>query len=256
MTASAARVAPYDSIAPIYDRLVGDAGLEPIWDAFRRSCHKYRVRFASVADIACGTGQFLGRLAGWKGPEVDLYGVDRSDAMLDIARRELAGSSASLLRQDMRRLELPRPVQLLTCNFNSIDYITEGIHLQVTVNKFHHNLSFNGVLIFDTMLAGNVAPMRGRFRQKIILAGFSADWDVKPSAKMGGSVVDMKTCIQRSGGPPVCSYERHIQRWWPRSILERVLARAGFATLGVHRIGDHRLAGPADRWVQFVARRR
>ena len=256
MTASVARVAPYESISPVYDRLVGDAGLEPIWDAFRRSCQKYAVRFASAADIACGTGRFLARLAHWKGPGTDLYGIDRSDAMLKIAHGRLAGSGAVLLRQDMRRLELPRPVQLLTCNFNSINYLVEINQLQATVNKFHHNLSFSGVLIFDTMLEGNMAPMRGRFRQKIILAGLSADWDVKPSAKMGGSVVDMKTCIHRSGGPPVCSYERHIQRWWPRSILERVLATAGFATLGVHRVGDHRPAGPADRWVQFVARRR
>ena len=34
--------------------MIGDAGLTPIWRAFRRSCRMHRLRFTSVADTACG----------------------------------------------------------------------------------------------------------------------------------------------------------------------------------------------------------
>ena len=250
-----ARVAPYAMIAPVYDRLIGDAGLEPIWDAFRHSRSRYRIRFAKAADIACGTGRFLARLARGADPGARLYGVDRSAAMLAVARRRLAGTGVVLLRQDMRALALPEPADLLTCNFSSLGYLTDIAQLQATLAQFYRNLCFNGTLIFDTMLGHNEAPVGGRLRQQIALPGFAARWDARPSASKRGSVVDMNSCVEQADGRRVCGRERHVQRWWPRPTLERLLTGVGFRVLGVHRLTDGGVAGPADRWVQFVARR-
>ena len=250
-----ARVAPYAMIAPVYDRLIGDAGLEPIWDAFRHSRSRYRIRFAKAADIACGTGRFLARLARGADPGARLYGVDRSAAMLAVARRRLAGTRVVLLRQDMRALALPEPADLLTCNFSSLGYLTDIAQLQAALAQFYRNLCFNGTLIFDTMLGHNEAPVGGRLRQQIALPGFAARWDARPSASKRGSVVDMNSCVEQADGRRVCGRERHVQRWWPRPTLERLLTGVGFRVLGVHRLTDGGAAGPADRWVQFVARR-
>jgi ubiquinone/menaquinone biosynthesis C-methylase UbiE len=251
----AARAEPYTTIAPVYDRLIGDAGLEPIWAAFQHSRRRHRVRFGKAVDVACGTGRFLARLARGARSGVRLYGVDRSAAMLAVARRRLAGTQVVLLRQDMRALALPEPVDLLTCNFCSIGYLTEIAGLRGTLAEFYRNLCFNGVLIFDTMLGDNEAPVGDRFRQRIALPGFSADWDVRPSAKKRGSVVEMYSCVRYSRGGRICGRERHVQRWWPRPILERYLTDAGFQVLGVQRVTDQRPARAMDRWVQFVARR-
>ena len=255
MTAAPGRVAPYAMIAPVYDRLVGDAGLEPIWDAFRHSLSRYRIQFCTGADIACGTGRFLFRLARSAGPDVRLYGVDRSEAMFAVAGGRLAGTRVVLLRQDMRTLALPEPANLLTCNFSSLGYLTDIKDIRATLNEFYRNLCFNGMLIFDTMLGNNEAPVAERFRQQIVLPGFSAYWDVRPSASKRGSVVDMNSCVHHADGRRVCGRERHVQRWWPRPVLERHLTAAGFRVLGVHRLTDWGAARPADRWVQFVARR-
>ena len=249
-------VVPYASIAPVYDRLIGDAALEPIWAGFRHSCRRHRVTYASVADVACGTGSFLAGLARTMPGDATLYGIDGSPAMLSVARRRLAGTPVRLLRQDMRALKLPTPVDLITCNFSSLAYLRKIKELQATLVAFYQNLCFNGVLIFDTMIGENAAPSGGAFRQIIALPDFRAQWDARPSADNRGSVVVMNSCVQHTRMGAVCSHERHVQRWWSRSLLDRLLGRAGLRVVGAHRLGDQRPAGPTDRWVQFVARRR
>ena len=245
-------VEPYASIAPVYDRLVGDAGLEPIWHAFRRSCALYGIRFASAADIGCGTGRFLARLAR-RG--LRLYGVDRSAAMLTVAARRLAGAGVVLLHQDMIRLALPRPVHLLTCNFNTINYLREFEFLHAAFESFAASLLGRGHLIFDVMIRAHHAPAMSALRQQIDLPRVRARWDSRPLAGMEGAIVQMHTCIQAAGGRWACAQERHVQRWWPWPVLERLLTAAGFRLLGRHRLIDHRPAGPSDRWVQVVAQR-
>jgi len=246
-------VEPYASIAPVYDCLVGDAGLEPIWQAFRRSCRLYGIRFASAADICCGTGRFLARLARTRSPPRRLYGIDRSAAMLAIARRRLAGSSVVLRQQDMARFVLASSVELLTSNFNVLNYLTAISALRSTIKQFATSLIFHGHLIFDILLStGRMLPP---LRQIISLPGVRARWDILPSADNGGATVRMDTCVRRFEDGWSCARELHVQRWWPLRTLERLLSSAGFRVLGVHRLIDHRPDGCGDRWVQVVARR-
>ena len=100
-----AHVPPYTALAPVYDRLMGQvAAPSGIWQAFRESCARFGISFRAAADVGCGTGSFLRRLAA---PGRRLYGVDRSIAMLRIAERRLRGLGVRLLCQDMKRLCLP-----------------------------------------------------------------------------------------------------------------------------------------------------
>lgn len=246
------QVAPYASVAPVYDRLVGDAGFESIWEAFRHACRRYDVRFASAADIGCGTGRFLAALARLR-PDATLVGVDRSPAMLAVARRRL-GRRVRLLRQDMTRLRLPAPVDLLTCNFNSLNYLTDIEGIRLAFDCFRQNMNFRATLIGDIMLHQDAARVGRAFRQTIRLPEFRARWDIDFLPSNGGSVVTMNSCLRRPDRSWSCAREQHVQRWWPRVAVERLLRRAGFVILGVHRLDDHRPAGPNDRWVQLVAR--
>lgn len=249
----APRVAPYASVAEVYDRLIGDAGFEPIWHAFRRSCQQHGIGFDSVADVGCGTGRFLARLA--RDPRLRLLGVDRSPAMLTVARRRLAGSAVVLQHQDMRRLQLPEAVDLITVNFNCLNYLTTADDLQATVKRFAANLRCDGHLIGDIVLPKEKGRDLSAVRQIIRMPGIRAVWDIRPSVRREGTAVRMLSCLRRPGGVWACAREEHVQRWWPWATMRTTLERVGFAVAGLHRLPDHGRPRPGDQWVQIVARR-
>jgi ubiquinone/menaquinone biosynthesis C-methylase UbiE len=74
---------PYSAVAPYYDALVGDHFLGQLRCVFEQLVSRYRVRFASAADVACGTGTFVSYMRACGVPIV--YGVDRSPEMLRLA---------------------------------------------------------------------------------------------------------------------------------------------------------------------------
>src|SRR6266545_3192894 len=108
--------APYATLAPLYDALIGARFFPQLRGAFERLVRRYGVRGDSAADIACGTGAFVRYLCRRGVPLV--YGVDRSPEMLRIAIVRNQSNSARFLLQDFAALRLPRPVDLITCNFD------------------------------------------------------------------------------------------------------------------------------------------
>ena len=80
-------VPPYSSFAEVYDFLIGNTALPLIRHAFRQSARRFALDFRNLADVGCGTGAFLSAFA--CGP-IELIGVDRSAAVLNIARRRFA----------------------------------------------------------------------------------------------------------------------------------------------------------------------
>jgi len=184
-----------------------------------------------------------------------LYGVDRSAAMLAVASRQLAGASVVLLQQDMTHLALPRPVRLLTCNFNTINYLQEVEFLQAAFENFARSLLARGYLIFDVMIRTHHGPAMPPLRQLIDLPRVRARWDSRALAGRKGAIVQMHTCVQAPGGRWACAQEQHVQCWWPWSVIERLLTSVGFRLLGQHRLIDHRPARSSDQWIQVVAQR-
>jgi SAM-dependent methyltransferase len=68
-------------------------------------------------DLACGTGIVLESLSAALGPRANLLGVDRSPAMLGVARAQLPSGMATLLRADPARLPLgDAALDAVTCS--------------------------------------------------------------------------------------------------------------------------------------------
>ena len=144
-----AAVAPdYALLAPIYDRLVGHAMLPAIREGFERCVQSHGIGFRSAADVGCGTGAFLAYLLRYRVP---LYGVDRSPAMLRFAAARLRGRGVRLLRQDIRRLALPRPVDLITCTGDTLNYLADPGDFARALGRLARNLNRGGHLIADLL---------------------------------------------------------------------------------------------------------
>ena len=102
----------------------------------------------AILDIACGEGTFAVAMAK-KGFQVT--GVDRSPQMLQFAkeRTERENAEVEFHLQDMRSLFFDEQFDLVTCWFDSLNYILELEGIQETFAGVHRALKKAGLFIFD-----------------------------------------------------------------------------------------------------------
>lgn len=150
---------PYSLLADAYDDIVGRNFFALMRDAFERIVVRHRIGFSSAADLGCGTGLFARYLnALWRVP---VFGVDRSPAMLRVASANCRGTGVRLLKQDIRRLALPRRVDLVTANFDTVNHLAGDGDLPELVRRVHAHLRPGGHFIFDFITPCN--PPAGTF---------------------------------------------------------------------------------------------
>src|SRR3972149_4048139 len=109
---------PYSRLARAYDAALGITNYLGTRRAFEYLVRHYGIRFSSAADIGCGTGLFACYLSGCWG--VPVFGVDRSAEMLAVAACNCPNPNVLFMRQDIRCLRLPCPVDLITANFDTM----------------------------------------------------------------------------------------------------------------------------------------
>ena len=245
-------VAPYGVFARYYDAVTGDALFPLIWAAFRRACARHNVRFRRAADLGCGTGAFLACLAR---PGRELFGVDRSPEMLRQARSRLEGLGVTLLKQDLAELQLPKPVDLVTCNGATLNYTLSCSRLGAIFQRMHANTTFGGHLIFDMILCHGRPTGNQHVVQTISLPGLRARWSVRLDASGQGSVVEMRTRLRRADGAPDVVREWHRQRWFRREEVLQLLNTCRWSLAGTQQLNGRVPDAAAGNWLQFVARR-
>jgi SAM-dependent methyltransferase len=100
-----------------------------------------------AADVGCGTGLFARHLSRcWRVP---VFAVDRSPAMLHVARRNCCGTGVQILQQDLRSLRLPAQVDLITANFDTMNHLVAPGDLARALRRIAENLRPGGNFIFD-----------------------------------------------------------------------------------------------------------
>ncbi len=243
---------PYQGFAQFYDAAMGDAVFPALREAFERACARHKIAFRSAADVGCGTGSFLRYLAGRADP---LFGVDRSAEMLQQAARKTRGCRLRLLQQDLRGLSLPGPVDLITCNFDTLNYLHRASDLGRAFERIHGNLNQDGHLLFDLIVGVGQADARRRESQVVRLPGVESLWRIRADPDRGASLVEMRTRLRGADGRVRQMRERHLQRWYPQDLVRRLLQRAGFRVLSVQDMDRSQTASEDSFWVQFTARR-
>lgn len=234
--------APYASIAPLYDVLLGDRFFPQLRRVFELVVRRYRIPFSSAADVACGTGTFVRYLCQRGVPVV--YGVDRSPEMLRVAIAKNQETDARFLIQDFATLRLPQPVDLITCHFDSLNYALTTDDLLRALRRFHANVKPAGHVIFDMITDRPPWQGLGPRVERVTGPGVSivrnTRWDLRRRIQTA------LVTISRNGGS---QQEIHVQRGYPVAVVASLLAQARFAVLGVH---DFQTLGPATSWTSRV----
>jgi SAM-dependent methyltransferase len=218
----------------LYDALLGDRFFPQLRWAFEWLVRCYWMHFTSVADVACGTGTFVRYLCERSMPVV--YGVDRSPEMLRMAIAKNRDNSARFLLQDFSTLRLPRPMDLITCHFDSLNYLLTSDDLRQAFSRFRTNLNPTGHLIFDMITDRPAWLGPGTRIEHATGSAVSIVRVTRRDPRRGIQIAHVT--ISQNGR---LHREIHVQREYPVAVVVGLLAQAGFALLGAH---DFQTLGP------------
>jgi SAM-dependent methyltransferase len=135
------RVVLYD-YPDLYDELFPVGAHAPFYTDLARQ------QAGAVLELACGTGQLTIPIASQGLPTV---GLDRSPAMLDVAKRRASAASApvALLQGDMRDFALGRDFKLIVVARNSLLHLLSTADLLAALTAVRSHLADDGVFAFD-----------------------------------------------------------------------------------------------------------
>ena len=184
--------------------------------------------------LACGTGLFVRYLRERGVPLV--FGADRSAAMLRVAAARNKGNHAHFVRQEFAALQLPQPVDLIICNFDSLNYLLATDDLLHALRRFRTNLRPGGHLICDMITDHPAWHGRAPHVERVTLVPASfvrvMRWDAHTKIQTA------RISISRNGRTQT---EMHVQRGYPAVAVARLLGQAGFELRGAH---DFETLGP------------
>lgn len=242
----------YSGMWQVYDRLMTDTDYDG-WFAFVLTLMRERgAKSGRVCDAACGTGEFTIRLAK---AGYDALGADISEGMLARAQDKArsAGVRAQFVRQDLRTLALPRPVEALTCMCDGVNYLPMPRDVKLFFARASEALKPGGVFVFD---------ISTRYKLRNVLgdefAGYDDGevaylWQNRWDEARATCTMDLTFFTRDSDGRYKRFDERHVQRGHTEEELRAWLALAGFGDVIAFGGTETRPPRDDDRRVFFAA---
>ena len=197
---------PYQGLAPIYDHVMAHVNYGE-WAAYIDALFTHFAPDTTrVVDLACGTGNVsfaLHRLG------YEVTGVDRSEAMLQVAREKVAGTDVEFVQRDLRQLAGLGPFDAATCLYDSINYLLAPADIDAALRGAQSIVQPGGLFVFDICTERNSLRYFRNMRDSGQGPGFSYERH---------SIYDPAKRLQsnhfriRRDGSDVAFKETHVQR--------------------------------------------
>jgi len=198
-----------------------------VWPFILEAARKKKPGASTWLDLCCGTGALL-EYVYRRG--FSAVGLDRSRSQLAHARKN--APSARLVRGDVRKLSFPGKFDIITCLYDSLNYLTSSRDLEGVFRRVHRHLDAGGLFAFDmNTLQGlregwqRITAMRDRKFTLILETSF----DEKTA--LGRCRV---TGFIRDGRLYRKFEEVHTERGYRAREIEDLLRRAGFSFRKFH----------------------
>ena len=216
---------PYRWLAQYYDEFFQPLRA-PIDAARNRLLRTILPRVQTACDLACGAGTTAIALA-QRG--IKVYALDLSPEMCRIARRKTVGLPVMVCRADMRKFQLPEPVDLILCECDALNHIPRKSDLRAVAKSVaaasksggHFFFDVNNSLAFERYWSGTfwaekpgiVMAMNNAHNRKAERAWSDIDW-----------------FVQDESGKAWRRYRERVEEvCWTAEEIQRVFAAAGFA---------------------------
>ena len=138
----------YQDFAEIYDGLMNDVDYESWAEYYTRLLSIYGIRGGKICECACGTG---GLTLPLKRRGFQMTGVDLSREMLWQAAQKARknGMNIPFVQQDMRSLNLHKPVDAVLATCDGVNYLMTEEDLLSFFRAAKRAIRPGGALIFD-----------------------------------------------------------------------------------------------------------
>ena len=244
----------YDRYARIYDesgQIAFSIRMIPYLDELLQA-HPPPAR--SLLDLACGTGTVALSFAhlGW-----DVYALDASPAMLERCREKetQAGQQVAWSQQDMREFILPSPVGLITCLYDSLNYMLTLGDLQRVMRRVAAALLPGGLFLADMNTRLTLEQVWGNntfFAENSDLAVIMKS-SFEPQSGISG--VDLVGFIRQDGGLYERFDEHHAEVAYEQAEVEAAFADAGLTYEAAYSCFQLQAVTPETRRIMWVARK-
>jgi SAM-dependent methyltransferase len=203
-----------------------------------------RAGAGSFLDLGCGTGRLLeglrARHPGWR-----LAGVDASPAMLEAARRRLAGARVELIEARIEELPAGSPFDAVGCFHDTLNHLPGAGALGRVFGAVARRLATGGLFVFDV---NNAEGFRAWWRGGRTVAGpgfairFEATFDAAAGLGRGRAIVE-----SRGGAGSDGVTEVRERLFTPREI-EAALAAAGLEAVATEPWAPFDDGVPGKTW--------
>ena len=238
----------YQAFAELYDELMNDVDYESWADYYVRLLSVYGVREGKICECACGTGSLT----------IPLYrrgfqmtGADISQEMLWQAAQKSRkqGVAIPFVRQDMRALNLHRPMDAVLATCDGVNYLLTEEDLLSFFRAAYRAVRPGGAFIFDVSTPYKLkhilcSGLLGEDREDITYL-----WQNTWHEKRQIVELDLTFFVREEDGKYRRIDERQHQRAWNQQTLKETLWRAGFRAVSLY--GDFGISAASDenqRW--------
>ncbi len=191
-------------------------------------------------DAGCGTGVLIKKLAlyGWHS-----VGMDYSHGILHVARHRYA--LPRLVRGDFRALPFSNAFLMITCLFDSLNFLLEETHIEQTMRSFHEALQPGGICYFDIVTERMIASHFNNTCWTEDHGRFRSSW----TSSYTPQTQTCETRVRINAGDESITYERV----YPAAFIEAAACQAGFSILAVRDAATWRAPQKNTTRIEFIA---
>ena len=218
---------PFATIAPYYDRLMSFVNY-PSWVAYiEKIIALSSIREKTIFDLACGTGVCLEL---WSNKGYEVIGLDKSFDMLRVSREKLSQRGDFLLiNGDMRNFYLGRKIPIVTCLYDSLNYLLNEGDLLRCFRRVNDALADDGIFVFDMNTIHSLRDEWGNNTFQRRDEGLFSVWTNSFNPNDNISSLSITLHVRRNGQEMVLG-EFHQERGYALDVIEDLLHEAGFTS--------------------------
>ena len=208
----------YENFAYYYDSLMDSQFYDDYYQFIKSHCD-----FDEVFELGCGTGEIAIRMAQ---DQKTVFASDLSSDMLEVAKQKAITHQVNLILQrvDMCDFETSRPVDLILCLCDSINYLLDPEQVVKTFQNVFRSLKDGGTFIFDVDSLYKMNVIFDQYIEKEEDEEFSFEWKVE---KIADGYVHHHVYIEDKIENEIVD-EEHYQKTYPVSQYLYWLHDVGF----------------------------
>jgi len=220
----------YTHLAKYYDSLMPESWYSS-WARFARlHIKRAGIKPRLIIDLACGTGRLAARL----NRIAPVIGIDNSLAMLRVARHNYPNVHFHAGALTTFKLPGRQKTDIITCAFDSLNYLPSDKELHVTLARCISRLSPRGLLLFDVN-GERAFSAQGKKtnRRAYVFGNDQIIWKNTFYPKVWKAEFEIRT--KNAHGRQIKHYEQHIEKYYSPQLILEILKRLDVRVLGIYR---------------------